>query len=292
MTNQPKPDSPSLAKIPRLSVRGLIVLVLAIGAGLGLLARRARIERDAVAAILRAGGTVKYESGMPYYGTAPANHSSGEPRGLVDAMGENYFDHACAVYFRKEISDSELAHVGHLRALVFLVLEDTNVTDAGLAHLEGLTQLSELFFLRRSQITDSGLAHLKGLAKLSKLGLLNTRVTDLGLVHLKALTDLSELNLDRTQVTDAGLVHLKRLRKLERLNLQPTQVTDAGLVHLRGLAHLSYVDLSHTQVTDAGLAHLKGMTELSALVLYATQVTDHGVKDLKQALPNLSVYHY
>ena len=272
-------------------MRGLIVLVLAIGAGLGLLARRARIERDAVAAILRAGGTVKYESGMPYYGTSPANHSSGEPRGLVDAMGENYFDHACAVYFRKEISDSELAHVGHLRGAGLSGARGHECHRRRPAHLEGLTQLSELFFLRRSQITDSGLAHLKGLAKLSKLGLLNTRVTDLGLVHLKA-TDLSELNLDRTQVTDAGLVHLKRLRKLERLNLQPTQVTDAGLVHLRGLAHLSYVDLSHTQVTDAGLAHLKGMTELSALVLYATQVTDHGVKDLKQALPNLSVYHY
>ena len=37
----------------RLSVRGLIVLVLVIGAGLGWLVRSAHIQRDAVAAITR-----------------------------------------------------------------------------------------------------------------------------------------------------------------------------------------------------------------------------------------------
>ena len=46
--------------LPRLKVRGLIVLVLIAGAMLGLAIRRARIQRDAVLAITRAGGTVYY----------------------------------------------------------------------------------------------------------------------------------------------------------------------------------------------------------------------------------------
>ena len=46
----------------RVSVRGLIVLVLVTGAGVGWLVRSARIQREAVAAIRKAGGGVSYDS--------------------------------------------------------------------------------------------------------------------------------------------------------------------------------------------------------------------------------------
>ncbi len=42
----------------RFSVRGLIVVVLGIGAGLGWIVREAHIQRDVVAAIKNAGGLV------------------------------------------------------------------------------------------------------------------------------------------------------------------------------------------------------------------------------------------
>jgi hypothetical protein len=45
----------------RFSVRGLIVLVLVIGAGLGWIVRSARMQREAVAAIKNAGGSVSYD---------------------------------------------------------------------------------------------------------------------------------------------------------------------------------------------------------------------------------------
>jgi hypothetical protein len=45
----------------RFSVRGMIVLVLVIGAGLGWIVRNAHIQRDAVAAIKSAGGRVYYD---------------------------------------------------------------------------------------------------------------------------------------------------------------------------------------------------------------------------------------
>jgi hypothetical protein len=44
-----------------MSLRALMVLVLACGAGLAWLVRSARIQRDAVAAIENAGGSVAYE---------------------------------------------------------------------------------------------------------------------------------------------------------------------------------------------------------------------------------------
>ena len=89
-----------------------------------------------------------------------------------------------------------------------------------------------------SNVSDAGLAHLKGLTNLSLI-LGGTQVTDAGLAHLKGLTKLKLLQLSGTQVTDAGLAHLKGLTKLRHLTLGGTQVTDAGLVHLKGLTNLS-----------------------------------------------------
>jgi hypothetical protein len=90
------------------------------------------------------------------------------------------------------------------------IISNTDVTDAGMSHLKGLTKLSALY-LSQTQLSDTGLAHLKGLTNLSSLDLSYTQVTDSGLPHLKALTNLSGLSLSDTSVTDAGLAQLKEL---------------------------------------------------------------------------------
>ena len=45
----------------RLSVRGLMILVLILGGGLGWIVHRAKTQRVAVAAIEKAGGWVRYD---------------------------------------------------------------------------------------------------------------------------------------------------------------------------------------------------------------------------------------
>ena len=47
-------------------MRGLIIFVLLVGVALGWLVRSAHIQRDAVAAIKRAGGRVLYEPVWPF----------------------------------------------------------------------------------------------------------------------------------------------------------------------------------------------------------------------------------
>ena len=59
MRDHPSPKS--WRHLLRLSVRALMVLVLITGGGLGWVIHRARVQREAVAAILRAGGSVMYE---------------------------------------------------------------------------------------------------------------------------------------------------------------------------------------------------------------------------------------
>jgi hypothetical protein len=46
----------------RFSVRGLIVVVLVVGAGLEWIVHQAHVQRDAAAAIKNSGGSVQYDS--------------------------------------------------------------------------------------------------------------------------------------------------------------------------------------------------------------------------------------
>jgi Leucine-rich repeat (LRR) protein len=83
-----------------------------------------------------------------------------------------------------------------------------DLSDAGLAHLEGLDNLEELRFYS-TNVTEAGLVHLKGLTKLEWLNLIGTQITDEGLAHLEGLTDLKILELKNTKVTDAGVKKFK-----------------------------------------------------------------------------------
>jgi hypothetical protein len=185
--------SPPWWRYLRFSVRGLLVIVLVSGAGLGWLVRSARIQRDAVAAIERTGGSVEYESER-MTGNQPLQHrKQWAPKWLVDALGVDYFRRVVEVGLTDESSDAELAHVGRLPALVKLCLVEMKLTDAGLAHLEGLTNLSQLH-LRDTQVSDAGLWHLKTLTNLSRLDLGNTQVTATGMNELKQALPRLEIN--------------------------------------------------------------------------------------------------
>ena len=142
--------------------------------------------------------------------------------------------------------------------------------------------------LGRSQVTDAGLVHLKGMTNLEELWL-PTQVTAAGLVHLRGLTSLQTLILGETKVTDAGLVHLKRMN-LKMLDIPTEAKTDIGLKHyLAAKQPPTQLFLFGWQITDAGLAHIKGMTSLRKLYLTDTKVTDAGIAELQKTLPNCRI---
>ena len=209
MNDQAKLASRPWRRYLRFRLRGLILLLIVFGAGLGWIVRQAHVQRDAVAAVRKAGGTVRYS--WAHGNTFPRVGRRWAPGWLVDVIGVDFFDQVFDVNLSgsSRSADTTLAEVGRLSQLQRLWLNDASVTDAGLVHLKGLTNLSTLG-LGGAQVSDAGLAHLKGLIKLSRLGLNGTQVTDAGLAHLKGLTKLSVLMLDGTQVTDAGISELKR----------------------------------------------------------------------------------
>lgn len=104
--------------------------------------------------------------------------------------------------------------------------------DEKLAELKPIASQIKWMDLARTQVTDKGLAHVAGMSNLTRLHLENTTVTDAGLDSLKGLSNLEYLNLYGTQVSDAGLEKLAGLKNLKKVFVWQTKVTDAGATKL------------------------------------------------------------
>jgi Leucine Rich repeat len=300
-------------RLPRLSVRALIVVVMVIGGGVGWFIRSVRIQRQAVEAIEKVGG-VRYN----WLWQSDAAASRLKPwtgEWVVNRIGPDYFGHVTSVEIMSHVtSDLEMRHIGNLPKLELLRLYDVRtseaalsklaglhelrilvmigpaVTDFALAQVPGMTRLEALDLLDCG-ITDAGLRHLEGLRNLQELEIgRNASVSGAGVIHLRGLMSLRKLFLDYLPVTDDGLVHLRGLTNLEMLYLTKTRVTDAGLENLKGMTRLTQLELSECDITDAGIRHLKVMTSLKNLMLINTKVTDAGAEDLKRALPNVKIF--
>jgi internalin A len=178
-------------RILRVSLRSLLVVVLVIGAWLGWIVHCARVQRDAVAAIRKLEGTVRYDWERKDGRNVP-NGKPWWPKWLVDQIGIDYFGHVTQVRLVAvhELSDAELTQIARLSGLEELDLHRSPVTDATLGRLDGLTDLQSLIVFHTA-ISDAGVRRLKRLGRLRNLSIENTKVTDAGVQELqKALPKL------------------------------------------------------------------------------------------------------
>jgi hypothetical protein len=170
----------------RMSVRGLLCLIVVIACGLGWTARFIRAgqaQSARVKEINRAGGWVVYDF---EWNNGPAGDAllPRWPRWLIDSVGHDYLGHVVFVNLHDRGSDGLLGVVGRLTHLKQLHRCGPRVTDAGLARLMDLREL-QLLSLDDSQITDSGLNQLAKLTHLRWLRIARTKVTDAGVATLE-----------------------------------------------------------------------------------------------------------
>ena len=107
----------------RVSVRTMMILVLALGAGLGWIVHRAREQRLAVRAILARGGMVEYD--YQYDAVRDRRLPTGrpwEPAWLQQLLGDDYFHTVVCVGLDRVAEDADLAHVARLRHVKLLYL--------------------------------------------------------------------------------------------------------------------------------------------------------------------------
>jgi Leucine-rich repeat (LRR) protein len=108
-----------------------------------------------------------------------------------------------------------------------------------------------------NDLTDEGLASIEGLTGLRRLEINSTNATDAGVARLKGLTALRELDLYGLKLTDEGLAVLENFPKLERLAIAYCGITNAGLVHVKKLSGLRRLIIAGTRVSPEGLTVLK-----------------------------------
>ncbi len=285
-----------------------MALVLILDGGLGWIVHRAKVQREAVAAIMHGQNQIIYD--WDYDKFYRSGKGLNAPRWLVNWLGPDYFGNIAHVRLDGPDRGAEMAQVGRLSHLVSFDALGTDMTDGHAVQLGDLPDLESVSFWNTRGITGETLAGMSELRKLTNLRLIGSSltdgdlafiaghvrlvglivesdaITDAGLFHLKGMTKLKNLDLKSRAITGAGLVNLQEMTNLIDLNLEKTQVDD--LKSLAGLVNLRSLSLMDTAITDADLAHLRGLTKLTRLFLSRTRVTDAGLEVLA-SLPSLEL---
>jgi len=92
-------------------------------------------------------------------------------------------------WMRKLLGDDLFANVTPVQ------LTESQVADAELEHIGGLTQLRVLG-LNRANVSDAGLRHIEGLTHLGYLGLSGTEVTNAGVEKLQLALPNCDIRYD------------------------------------------------------------------------------------------------
>lgn len=300
----------------RLSVRGLMVLVLVLGGTFGWAVHRAHVQRDAAQVIGKAGGVYyrsQYANGKVIRNAPPPG-----PRWLSDLVGPDMLDTVVFVGLRGDkIDDRVMAGLAELRDVVHLNIQgkfSPALTPAGISQVRRLSHLERLV-VQGPPDTSEFLPCLGDQAGLRSIRLQSAVVSDAALARLARLSSLEVLVLDGRNVTDAGFAHLATAKDLRWLELGDCRVNDlsalSGLTHLerlqfsartprsagsppvdlgplRGLPKLSMLVIDSLAVDDAGLARIKGMSQISILSVAGKGITETGLADLA-SMPSLTL---
>ena len=107
-------------------------------------------------------------------------------------------------------------------------LAGDKITDAEMPLLDAVSNHVTWLSLGNTKVTDAGMAKVAGLPNLTRLHLENTQITDASMAHIAKLQHLEYLNLFNTPVTDAGLKQLSGLKNLKKVFVWQSKVSADG----------------------------------------------------------------
>lgn len=260
-------------------------------------------QRELITRIREGGGEVYYDYQRESQDSGAPERPLG-PAWLRAWVGDDVFAKVDTFYGSTSFGDESMPYVGQLDDLKKVELLNTQTTDVGLLHLQGLTKLQDLCVGHSERIGGSGLQHIRAIVTLKSVDLGGSRVTDDALEHLIGLTNLEsvdlrsckgvhgsglaylaalprlrDLYLSNTSIDDHALEHVAQMAQLESLDLSWTNVAGSGLIHLTALAHLRRLDLACCKVTG-GLQHLTALTSLRVLDLVNVRVSESELQHL------------
>ena len=266
----------------RFSLRTLFVPVTVLCVWLGFKVNAARRQKEAVEAILKAGGTVQYDYQLsPFFPRASvpwAHYFDGKavPSGpplLRKLFGDDCFRKVIIVKLdSKAIRESVLPQLNKLPYLENVYLTFVKIVSDG-------SNVSR-------QIQDSDLVALGQLSRLKLVEIFNANITCSSLAQLTQLRDLRVLTMVSAHIDDSSMELVGAMTQLEWLRVDYAEITDEGLKHLQRLRNLKVLEISYDfGITDAGLKYLSVLKSLTDITLTGTPVTPEGIHELQKSLP-------
>jgi hypothetical protein len=296
----------------RFGLRSLMIALTLLCVWLGFKVNAARRQREAVQAILQAGGTVAYDYqmvpvGLPSYAETfniDRNAVSPAPSWLRSVFGDDFFCNVIYVGFQGTGADFELVRLADLPSIRRIIMRSVPTASSGaqaqmhlrdddLAIFGQLSQLQELR-VHGQEIEGPGLRALVDLKHLNKLDLYGTFINDTGLEQIGKLTRLQNIILSTDRISDASLQYLSTIPKLALDLTGPSifPISDTRLQALGRLNNLDVLGFNKAQFDDENsLKHLKNLTNLGGLVFRDCNVTDAGLHNL-HGLKNLRLIEF
>jgi hypothetical protein len=150
--------------------------------------------------------------------------------------------------------------------------------------LAGVSCMYNLEFLdgSRTNITDAGLAHLKGMSKLRGLWLYGTSVHGKCFKDLQGLPELCFITLSGSTIDQDSLVYLAKMHKLNTLHVPSTSLGKSGIEHVAKCSQLTSLDIrDNSSIDDQCIASLRSLSKLQDLTLAGTKSSIKGLRSLK-----------
>lgn len=166
------------------SLRSLLALVTIGCLTLGRWVESARLQHDAVDAIVNAGGIVTYDYTLEQPSKLQLRKRI---RNIAKhSLCMDFFHSPTMIYaVRSPNGDEIISQLKHLPKITDIELRRSKVTDQGLSGLRFWRE-PRLLDLGSTDITDKGLQHLKGLRGLKILDIPNTRITEAGARYIQS----------------------------------------------------------------------------------------------------------
>lgn len=179
-----------------------------------------------------------------------------------------------------EGGDEVLQHISHWKSLKRLSLNQTEITDAGIAHLKNLTEL-EALTLSRDNSTGKTLFNLP-LQKLRFLEFSCHEIDRQAVKNIVRFKALRTLDLSRTGLDDESVAAICQLKQLTYLDIGDNKaITDKSAKNIGSLKKLSYLDLRHTSITTRALLSMR-LPALEAIILPGWRYTKEEMTALRK----------
>lgn len=264
-------------------------------------------DRRAALAVLNLGGTVSVRA------------ESGELRSISSSEElpvTPFVVKEINLASRSDVDDEVMSDLQGLSELEALYLQETSVSDRGLANLtdEGREPLPALkrIYLSDTDISEAGLQHLAGSGDLEGLLLHDTQVSRadvltrfpnlnmLAIAHgpleagsmsvVKSLPNLGRLEIDGRQLSIDVAEDVARLKKLRQLVLSSVSADfdRRALAKLTELISLGFHSADPARFDDSFWGDIKSLSQLENLY-FIQRMTDQAL-DRMQTMPQLSAF--